>query len=66
MARGNRRGGDLQRRWRSPDFLADVGRDLCAFWFLVHAWVLMGNHYYLVLSTPKGNLVVGMTWLQNT
>ena len=31
----------------------------------VHAWVLMGNHYHLMLETPEANLVAGMGWLQN-
>jgi putative transposase len=34
--------------------------------WLVHAWVLMSNHYHLVFQTPQANLVVGMRWLQNT
>ncbi len=28
----------------------------------VHAWVLMGNHFHLLLETPVPNLVVGMKW----
>ena len=31
----------------------------------VHAWVLMSNHYYLLIETPSANLVNGMSWLQN-
>jgi putative transposase len=34
--------------------------------WLIHAWVLMGNHYHLLLQTPDANLVSGMLWLQNT
>ncbi len=30
----------------------------------VHTWVLMGNHYHLLLKTPEPNLVTGMQWLQ--
>jgi REP element-mobilizing transposase RayT len=30
----------------------------------VHAYVLMGNHYHLLLRTPEPNLVPGMKWLQ--
>lgn len=29
----------------------------------VHAYVLMGNHFHLLLETPKPNLVVGMKWM---
>ncbi len=32
----------------------------------MHAYVLMGNHYHLLLETPEPNLVVGMKWLQGT
>jgi hypothetical protein len=32
----------------------------------VRAYALMGNHYHLVLATPKANLVAGMQWFQNT
>lgn len=31
----------------------------------VHAWVLMGSHYHLLIETPEANLVEGMKWLQN-
>lgn len=32
----------------------------------VHAWVLLNNHYHLMIETPEANLVAGMQWLQNT
>ncbi|MCH7229178.1 transposase, partial [Haloferula sp. A504] len=32
----------------------------------VHAWVLMGNHFHLLLETPEPNLVTGMKWLLGT
>jgi len=33
---------------------------------LLHAFVIMRNHYHLALETPAGNLVAGMQWLQAT
>ena len=33
--------------------------------FPVHAYVLMTNHYHLLLETTEGNLSRGMDWLQN-
>lgn len=33
--------------------------------WLLHAFVVMGNHYHLALETPQGNLVAGMHWLQS-
>jgi len=32
--------------------------------WLIHAFVVMTNHYHLLLETPEANLVVGMKWLQ--
>lgn len=34
------------------------------FGWRVHAWVLMGNHYHLLLETPEPNLAEGMKWMQ--
>jgi putative transposase len=34
--------------------------------WLIHAFVVMTNHYHLLLETPEANLVVGMKWLQGT
>ena len=33
------------------------------FGWRVHAWVLMGNYFHVLLETPEPNLVVGMKWL---
>ncbi len=66
MARGNRREAifhdDDDRRF----FLKAVGEACARTGWLVHAWVLMGNHYHLFIQTPEPNLVAGMSWLQNT
>lgn len=34
--------------------------------WLLHAYVIMNNHYHLALETPRPNLVEGMRWLQGT
>ena len=34
--------------------------------WILHAFVLMRNHFHLALETPEGNLVAGMQWLQAT
>ncbi len=34
--------------------------------WVVHAYVIMRNHYHLALETPNGDLVAGMKWLQAT
>ena len=60
MARGNRReaifGDDVDRRF----FLKTLGEACGMTGWRVHAWVLMGNHYHLVIETPEANLVAGM------
>ncbi len=32
----------------------------------IHAYVLMGNHYHLLVEAPEPSLVAGMKWLQRT
>ena len=32
----------------------------------IHAYVLMRNHYHLLLQTPEANLVAGMKWFQGS
>ena len=34
--------------------------------WILHAYVLMGNHYHIALETPQANLSIGMQWLQST
>jgi len=34
--------------------------------WVLHAYVLMSNHYHLAVETPDGNLIAGMQWLQAT
>ena len=68
MARGNHR----NRIFVSPDgadeelFLKTLGECCERTGFRVWAWVLMRNHYHLLIETPTANLVEGMGWLQNT
>lgn len=47
----------------SKIFLALLGRVCARCGWRVHAWVLMGNHYHLLVETPEANLVAGMKWL---
>jgi REP element-mobilizing transposase RayT len=64
MARGNRGQpifrDDKDRRL----FLETLGEAAEKTGWRIHAYVLMGNHYHLLVETPEGNLVAGMKWLQ--
>ena len=66
MNRGNRQAaifrGDGDRRC----FLEALGEVCERTGWRVHAYVLMGNHYHLLVETPEPNLTAGMQWLQGT
>lgn len=66
MARGNHGqaiyGNPLDRKV----FLETLGEACQKTGWRVHAYVLMDNHYHLLLQTPEANLVAGMKWLQGT
>jgi REP element-mobilizing transposase RayT len=66
MARGNPGrelfADDLDRK-RWPETLAESVEKTG---WKIHAYVLMGNHYHLLLETPEASLVAGMKWLQGT
>lgn len=65
-ARGNRRERIYVDDQDRLTFLRVLGEACEMTGWQVHAWVLMGNHYHLVIQTPEPNLVAGMKWLQNT
>ena len=66
MARGNRREpiyrDDEDRRY----FLKALAQACERTGWRIHGWVLMTNHYHLLIHTPEANLVAGMKWLQST
>jgi REP element-mobilizing transposase RayT len=66
MSRGNR-GDAIFLDDRDRETFLDTLEEACTkTGWLVHAFVLMGNHYHLLLETPEANLVAGMKWLQGT
>ncbi|MEP6672724.1 MAG: transposase [Chthoniobacter sp.] len=66
LDRGDRREAifrDDEDRQRFLDTLAEAcGRT----GWRIHAYVLISNHYHLLLETPEPNLVAGMKWFQGT
>jgi putative transposase len=60
------------RRWIFDGAATRTAFEACLFeacersGWLLHAFVIMGNHYHLAVETPEGNLVAGMQWLQAT
>jgi len=55
-----REGGDREL------FLKTPGQACERTGWRVHSYVLMGNHYHMLLETPEPNLSTGMQWLQST
>ena len=66
MARGNQGHDIFQDDADRHSWLETVGEACEKTGWRVHAYVLMSNHYHLLLETPEANLVVGMKWLQGT
>ena len=66
MCRGDRREAIFEDDPDRELFLATLAGTAGKSGWLVHAYVLMGNHYHLLIETPAANLVRGMTWLQTT
>lgn len=65
MARGDRREEIVRDDEDRRTFLRTLGEASERAGFRVHAWVLMSNHYHLLIETPEANLSRGMGWLQN-
>ena len=58
--RGNERKRIVRDDQDRERFLAIVGDMVEQYQVLCHAWVLMDNHYHLVLETPQANLSVAI------
>lgn len=66
MARGNRREAIFRNDKDRQLFVKTLDETCARTGWRVHAWVLMSNHYHLLVETPEANLAGGMQWLQNT
>jgi len=66
MSRGNRQEPIFLDHYDNRLFLGTLGEACGRTGWRVHAFVLMGNHYHLLIETPEANLVDGMHWLQGT
>ena len=66
MSRGNRQQAIFRIDQDREMFLDTLGEACSRTGWQVHAYVLMGNHYHMLLETAEANLVVGMQWLQGT
>ena len=64
--RGNYRADIFKAEKTKAAFEACMFEACAKSGWVLHAYVLMSNHYHIALETPAGNLVTGMQWLQAT
>jgi REP element-mobilizing transposase RayT len=64
--RGNYRRDVFESVGAAQALVTAVEEAAQAFGWRIHAYVVMRNHYHLVVETTKPNLVSGMHWLQST
>ncbi len=64
--RGDRREAIFEDDVDREIFLRTLGQACAKTGWQIHAWCLMGNHFHLVLETPRADLVAGMKWLLGT
>src|ERR1041385_7172503 len=62
MNRGDRREPIFHEDSDRELFLGTLGEACRKTDWQVHAYCLMGNHFHLVVETPRANLVAGMKW----
>ncbi len=66
LCRGDRREAIFADDVDRQVFLTTLGQMCARTGARVHSYVLMSNHYHLLLETPEPNLVAGMKWFQGT
>src|SRR5690606_23163192 len=64
LDRGDRRESIFRDDVDRERFLRTLGEACARTGWRVHAWVLMSNHYHLMVETPEANLIAGMQWFQ--
>lgn len=66
ISRGERRDNIFFDDGDRLKFLEKVGETVQKFGLKIHCYVLMNNHFHLLLETPEGNLSVAMHYLNTS
>ncbi len=66
MNRGDRRERIFMDDADRQRFIDTLGEACAKTGWQIHAYVLMPNHFHVVVETPQPNLVAGMKWLLGT
>ncbi len=64
--RGNYRQNVFEPKGAAEAFERCLGETCERFGWVIHAYVIMRNHFHLAVETPEPNLSAGMKWLQGT
>ena len=64
--RGNYRQSVFEAKGAAEAFERCLGEACERFAWVLHAYVIMRNHFHLAVETPEPNLSAGMKWLQGT
>ncbi len=65
-SRGNERRDIFRDDADRRRFVSLLARVVIDRRWILHAWVLMSNHYHLLIETPEGGLSRGVKWLNQT
>jgi putative transposase len=65
-SRGNERKAIFRTDADRETFLAFLGKTVKRFGWSLSAWVMMDNHFHIVVQTPEPNLSRGMHWLNGS
>ena len=66
MSRGDQYGPIFLSDSDRHSFLKTLGETCQRTGWVIHAYVVMDNHYHMLVETPGANLVEGMRWFQST
>lgn len=64
LDRGDRREAIFRDDADRMRYLETLGEVCLRTGWRIHAFVLMSNHYHLLVETPQPNLVAGMRWFE--
>lgn len=62
MSRGDRREAIFRDHGDRLLFLETLEQGCTRTGWRIHCYVLLNNHFHILLETPEANLVVGMQW----
>lgn len=66
LNRGNHRHDLFETAGAAEVFLRTLFEASAQYDWIIHAYVLMPNHFHLAMETPEPTLVEGMHWLQSS